>query len=152
MFLFKKSKIKHILLSGLVLLLAVSAGCRKNPAYEGGHIALFYDSDKWELSYQETEPYPTFHLQCDENEITIMLAENDGSIVESFYNDMVSLYQTFAEITPKGKTDKWDSRSWLYYEDFLTYGSDSETVITYAKKQDNMLIVGLVIVIYYTTL
>lgn len=138
-----RCKIKLLLAVCMILTLTAFTGCsRGTTAYEGGHIAMSYDSHKWELSYQEAEPYPVFDLYSEEAEIIIMLVENDGSILDSFHRDMVSLMSMDGEVTEKGKTDKWDKKGIVYYEDTAFGGEAPCNMILYGKAQEDKLIVG----------
>ncbi|MBD5500821.1 MAG: hypothetical protein HDR10_06385 [Lachnospiraceae bacterium] len=133
-------KIKILLMVCMILIMAVFTGCNQKTEYEGGHIALSYGSN-WELSYQEAEPYPVFDLYAEEAEIIIMIIENDGSILDSFHNDMVSLMSTEGEIEEKGITDEWDKKGITYYEDMLSGQEDSYDMVLYGKAQEDKLIV-----------
>lgn len=135
---------KGAFLTSCILVLFLSAtfmSCGKKPTYEGGNIAFSYDTDKWELSYTDTEPDVTFSLQSDDSSIIIMTIEGDAAVVDYFHDDMIDLLQTDYEVTEKGKTDQWDSQSWCYYEDFIN-ADEQETMITYAKEVDGKILVG----------
>lgn len=138
-----KKKMKLFLIAGMLLILTVISGCGGKTNYEGGNLKLTYDAGKWELSYQESEPYFTFDLYSEENEIVIMIVENDGSILESFHKDIVDLYQIDGKVTQKGVTDKWSSDSWLYYEDFVEIEDEAESLVIYAKEDEGKLLIGL---------
>lgn len=133
-----KRKIKILLM--VLLITAVFTGCNQKTKYEGGHIAISYGSN-WELSYQEAEPYPVFDLCSEEAEIIIMIIENDGSILDSFHRDMVSLMSMEGEIEEKGITDQWDKKGIAYYEDVLSGQEDSYDAVLYGKTQGDKLIV-----------
>lgn len=136
-------KLVCMLLSAAVLL----AGCGQSepePTYEGVHLALVYDAEKWTASYQEAEPYPVFDLALDEDEIIIMIVENDGSVFDNLHGDFLDMCRTEGTVTEKGKTDEWSQNSWMYYEDLIEMEQfGTETLITYAKGQDNILLVGI---------
>ncbi len=136
---------KHkIFLTSCIFVLFLSAtlmSCGKKFNYEGGNIALSYDTDKWELTYVETEPDITLNLQSDENVIVIMRIEGDTSVVDYFHKEMIEMMQASYEVTEKGKTDQWDSQSWYYYEDVVN-SDEPETIIIYAKELDGKMLVG----------
>lgn len=133
---------KLMFLAVCMMLLTVLTGCQKETSYEGGHVAFSYDADKWELSYQEAEPYPVFDLHSEKAEIVIMVAEDDGSVLDSFHSDMIYLWETEGEAIEKDKTDKWDKEGILYYEDFVSDEEEAWYLITYGKRQEDKLMVG----------
>lgn len=139
-------KKKRFFLTSCILVLFLSVmliSCGKKPNYEGGHIVLFYDTNKWEISYADTEPDVTFNLlHSDDSIITIMMFEGDVAVVDNFHKDLIDMLQVSCEVTEKGKTDRWDSQSWCYYED-LVKAEESETMIIYAKELDDKIMVGV---------
>lgn len=143
-----EGKIKILLMICMILIMAVFTGCnqKEKSEYEGGHIAISYDSSQWDLSYQEAEPYPVFSLYSEEAEIIIMTVENDGSILDSFHEDLMSLFSSWlsegVEVEEKDKTDKWDKEGIAYYEDVVSDQEDSFDTILYGKVDEDRLIIG----------
>lgn len=139
-------KRKTMALLVLIWMLAVLAGCgksveRNKPVYEGGNIALYYDTEQWELCYHDAEPYPVFDLQTDGADIIFMTVENDGDVVDAFYKDCMTLYSE-DEIVKERKKDKMEHKGYACYESQISTKDGSYDMILYGKKQDDKVLIG----------
>ncbi len=137
----QKGKIKILL--AIILAFAVLTGCgkAKEPTYEGGNLAISYDTGKWELSYKEASPYPVFLLSSEEAEITIMTVESNGSVLKAFHDDIMYLWESDEKLK-EDKTDKLEKEGYLYFEDTLSDQDEKWELILYGRRKENMFTVG----------
>ncbi|MBQ9926756.1 MAG: DUF1266 domain-containing protein [Lachnospiraceae bacterium] len=129
----------------MVIMLALAAtGCAKKPTYEGGNISVIYDTENWEIAYQDADPYPVICLYEGDDDVIIMLAETDEDMIEDFHDDIVGMFEMEYEVEDIDEVDEWDEEGWFYYEDYIDSKRDSETIYTYYKKaEDDLMIIAI---------
>lgn len=133
--------------AGILFLLAVGmlTGCGKRPVFEGGNLAVDYDTDKWTLKCCNSTEYPIFELKQEDVTITFLAVEGDKYTMENFREGMVGLDIMHEGGRTARKVDAWSKGSVSCYVDAASGGKKGKgdsVIICYGRTKGKQMVLA----------
>lgn len=134
---------------GVLFMLAAGmlAGCGKEPVFEGGNIAVDYDTGKWTLECCSTVEYPVFELWWKDVSVTFLAVRGDENAIENFYEAMVGWDVMCDEDRQSQQVDEWSKGTARCYTNAASGGVKGEkmgdsTMICYGRTEREWVILA----------